>query len=805
MKPGSDATTERRAHALLRRAIDLAPEDRARFVDDESGTDLQLRDETRRLLVALNAAGEFLERPAWEPAPSDAHRFVGRKVGEYRILGHAASGGMGDVFRAEQESPRRTVAIKCMRAGHASPTALARFALEADALGRLQHPNVAQVLSSGTFDFDGENASYMALEWLENARTITRWAVESNASQSQRLEAFLEVCAAISHAHGRGVIHRDLKPGNILVAADGRAKVIDFGIALLRGGDRVTRDGQFVGTLGSMAPEQWTDRADALDVRTDVYGLGVTLYELLEDRPPFEIASLPIADAMRMIRDEPPRAMNAADHDLALVVTTALAKQPSDRYASVEALSRDIRNVLQHRPIEAKPPSISRRVRLFARRHRTAVAAAAFVSTAVIVGSVATSVGFVRASQAEATAQRRLAKLSTLTDFLRSMFDVDESWAIGPDTKVVDQVRAWEARVAEGFDGAPDVRAAVHYEIGRAFTSLGEYADARRHLTEAEQLFTATFGEESPDAVRTRGRLAHLDLRESKFAESDAAYATLVPLARRVLGPAEYECQVIESDSAMTKHALGRHDDAALLLESVLERRRATLPADSVRLAATIGQLGRVQAARGKIEEAERCYREAIAIEEKAFGSDSLASIAAKNNLAVLLRTQNRLDEAEPLTRQAFETRRAKQGPDHPDTLTTQTNLAMQLVARKKFEAALPLLEDAAERHRRVLGPKHMGTIITCANLAAVCLDLDRVADAEATAARLIVDIQAALGEDHWRVAWARAIHGAAIGRQGRLAEGRAELDAAITTLAGAKGPNPGMVDRARGWRAALE
>ncbi|MDZ4831668.1 MAG: serine/threonine-protein kinase [Phycisphaerae bacterium] len=801
-----DAEITRRAHALLSRALDEVPDRRRAFVDESSSRDSLVCDEVHRLLDALDSAGGFLETPAWTtPTAAVPRRFDGRTIADFTVLEHAAAGGMGDVYRAEQQSPRRIVALKVVRGGRASDAALRRFAIEGEALGRLHHPHVAQVVSAGVFDCDGERVPYVAMEWIDGARNIARWAAETSLDVGARVTAMLDVCDAVAHAHGRGVIHRDLKPGNVLVGTDDRVKVIDFGVALLAdGATRATLDGQFLGTLASMSPEQCRGPLEQVDVRADVYGLGAMLYELLAGQPAFDLSGVPLAQAIRIVTETSPPALVGVPEDLATVVAKALAKDVDDRYVSVEAFARDLRNFLAHRPIEARTPSWPRRARLFVRRHRIGVVATTVTTLAVLVGASAAAVGMVRARVAEGNAERRLEKLETLTTFLTSMFDVEGSQTLGADVTVADQLRMWESRVDTDLAAAHDVRAQVHFEIGRGFFTLGLYADAERHLLQALALITVLNGGESHDGVMTRGKIAMVLEKQNRLKESEAIYIELLPLVDRVLLERPSQREVILGGYAITLHRLERPDEAARILEEILVARRERQPRDDERVAATLGQLGRVRVAQGRKADAEACYREAMAIETERFGAGALRGIATKNNLAVLLRSLGKLDEAEALTRDAYETRLARQGPDHPETLTTQANLAMQLLSLEQFATAVAMLEDCTERHRRILGPRHEDTLKTVANFARSLLLVNRSDEAEAVARELIGDAAQTMGASHWRVAWARAIHGQSLAQLGRADEGRAELDAALVALGSAKGPPKEMVDRVKAWREAI-
>jgi len=411
-----------RAAAVFEEALDQPPATRVQFVARACGDDGELRAEVESLLEHHARAGsDFLASPVavqrlQQPAaPAWAAAFVGRKIGRYtvrRLLGH---GGMGCVFGAQQERPSRTVALKVLQPGFSTPSALARFRLEPEVLGRLQHPNIAQVFEAGVHDDESGLVPYFAMEYIPDAQPLPDYADAHELGTAQRLELFATVCDAIHHGHQRSIIHRDIKPANILVGASGQPKVIDFGVARASDADIVlttqcTHVGDLVGTVHYMSPEQCDGNPAAIDTRSDVYSLGVVLFELLTGAAPYDTSDTTLYGAIRMIKEQPPRRPSeaimrherAAEHrrrlarelrgDLDAILLKALEKDPARRYGSAADLARDIRRHLAGDPVEARRAGLWTRVLRWAgRRPRLAatVAAAAFlglVATATIAG-----------------------------------------------------------------------------------------------------------------------------------------------------------------------------------------------------------------------------------------------------------------------------------------------------------------------------------------------------------------------------------------------------------------------------------
>ncbi|MFO0875296.1 MAG: protein kinase [Phycisphaerales bacterium] len=392
---------ERRAHELLRSAVEIDPSQRAAFVREACAGDAALAARVTALLSAVDRSRGFLETPALalraEP-PVDAVRPRDETIGGYRIVGVIGVGGMATVYEAMQERPRRRVALKVMKRGLERTSALHRFQFETEVLARLKHPGIAQIFEAGAHeDRHGSAIPFFAMEYICGARPITAHAREHALDVRERLRLFAEVCDAVQHGHLNGVIHRDLKPGNVLVDAAGHPKVIDFGIA--RSIDPaqawITRQsdvGQLVGTLNFMSPEQCSAGDVLLDVRSDVYSLGIILYELMCGRLPHDLARVPVPEALRIVQQETPVRPGAIDPalrgDIEAIILRAIEKEPDRRYASVAALADDIRRHLRHEPIEARPPTLLSQCRLFARRNKAMVVAMAAIAAALLAATV---------------------------------------------------------------------------------------------------------------------------------------------------------------------------------------------------------------------------------------------------------------------------------------------------------------------------------------------------------------------------------------------------------------------------------
>ncbi len=417
-----------RVRALVAELSGLDPARRRERLDAACEGQPELRAEVESLLAHADAPDSFLDRPLQVRASSGAterpaagatdprRMAIPERVGQYRIVRRIAAGGMGTVYLAEQEHPRRVVALKTIRHHFVSERLRQRFRRESELLGRLQHRGIAQIFEAGVFDRGEGQEPFFALEFVEGV-PLTEYARSRRLSVAARVELVIEVCDAVEHAHQRGVVHRDLKPDNILVDASGQPKILDFGVACSVDADAPgttlqTAPGQLIGTIAYMSPEQVGGDPDSIDARSDVYALGVLLFEVLGDRLPLAVHGQSLPAAARVIREDTPIPLGSVDTalrgDLETIAGKALEKDPGRRYASARALGDDLRRHLVHAPISARPPSASYRLRKFAQRHKALVLGAATTLVVSVVGAVVASVFAVRAARNEVNAVRAL-------------------------------------------------------------------------------------------------------------------------------------------------------------------------------------------------------------------------------------------------------------------------------------------------------------------------------------------------------------------------------------------------------------
>jgi serine/threonine protein kinase/tetratricopeptide (TPR) repeat protein len=795
-----DAERQHQVRRLVRAALELQPPERSAFLaalaDDRS-----LREEVESLIASYEQGETVIDEPSAEHLADVATRVredvvsgaqlkrgefdvaVGSRIGPYRVVREIGRGGMGVVFEAEQEEPiRRTVALKLVKWGMDTRAVIARFESERQALALMNHPYIANVLDAGATE---QGRLFFAMEYVKGV-PITEYCDKHRLTIRERLELFVRVCEGIQHAHQKGILHRDIKPSNVLVSIqDDKAipKIIDFGLAKaisqrLTEKTIYTELGQLVGTPEYMSPEQAEMTNLDIDTRTDVYSLGVMLYELLVGARPFEEKSLRQAgfyEITRRIReDDPPRpsarlsglaetsTATAAKRrvelptlekqlrgDLDWVTMKALEKDRIRRYGSAHDLAKDVQRHLSNEPVQARPPSLAYTLGKFVRRNRVVVAAACLVLAAVLAGLAAASVGFLRARQERDLAEKARSESEAVTDFLAGMLAAADPSELGKDVTVRQVLDQADAPLGERFAEQPLIEARLRGTIGETYVALGLYTEAEPHLRRAFEIQNELQPGEQPERLKAIHNLALLYRNQGRFDESEPLSVEALEGARRALGEQHPQTLAAMHSLASLYVEQGRQEEAEALYLQTLALRTRVLGAEHDDTLSTKNNLGWFYKELGRFDEAEELLAGSLDVHRRLFGDEHPDTIIALNNLASLYSTSGRYLEAEALYVEALDLCHRLLGEDHPHTLANLNNLAGLYSDQGRYDEAGTMLTEALEIQRRTLGDEHSDTLTSLVNLGVLRARQGRLVEAEPLLTEALETRRRVLGEEH--------------------------------------------------------
>ncbi|MCB9854701.1 MAG: serine/threonine protein kinase [Phycisphaerales bacterium] len=783
---------DRDAESIFHAARALPPTERSDYLDRACDDDGDLRARVAALLVADAEGADFLRTidpdatvmqssgvsaTALGEAPSD-------QIGRYKLLQPIGEGGFGTVWMAEQREPvKRRVALKIIKLGMDTKQVIARFEAERQALAMMDHPNIAKVFDAGSTEL---GRPYFVMELVRGV-SIIEYCDRERLDTKARLKLFAKVCNAIQHAHQKGIIHRDIKPGNVLVTLhDGVPvpKVIDFGIAKatdqeLTSRTLFTEHRQVVGTPAYMSPEQAEMSGLDIDTRSDIYSLGVLLYELLTGTQPFAVQQLMsrgFGEMMRIIREETPHKPSArwstlgsasvqeasqiAERrrtdvgrlglmlrgDLDWIVMKCLEKDRRRRYETANGIAADIDRHLADEPLVAGPPSAGYRIRKFVRRHRASVLAGSFVAASLVLGVIGTTLGLLwaldekaRAETAEAETSRRAAELQQVADFQSSQLSEISVATMGVQLRESIIEGATEANrdeVTKSLAGINFANIALGTLEENIFKRTFEAIDrdfGDQPLVRAQLLNTA--GE-------TLKKLGLLDTASDPLERA-------LGIRRELLDDDHPDTLASLNSLGDLLCAQGRYDEAETRIQASLDGRRRILGDDHPDTLVTVNLMGNLRQAQGRPAEAERYYREALDARRRTLGDDHPDTLISVNNMGIVLQAQGRLDEAEPFYREALESMRRTLGDDHPDTLVAVNNMGYLLTPQGKYDDAEPYFREALEARRRTLGDEHPDTLLSVNNLGFLLQAQGRYDEAEPYYREALDVRRRTLGDEH--------------------------------------------------------
>jgi serine/threonine protein kinase/tetratricopeptide (TPR) repeat protein len=753
----------------------------------------------------------------------------GDRIGRYRLIEEIGHGGCGVVYMADQEEPvRRRVALKVIKLGMDTKQVVARFEAERQALALMDHPNIARVLDAGA---TATGRPYFVMELVSGIK-ITDYCEQNNLTTPQRLDLFIQVCRALQHAHQKGVIHRDIKPSNVLVAVqDGVPvpKVIDFGIAKATQGKLTdqtvfTAFEQFLGTPAYMSPEQAQLGGLDVDTRSDIYSLGVLLYELLTGKTPFDAKELLAAglEAMRRTiqEKEPPtpstrlkqnieaqRTQTPSEskiknqkskiaNDLDWIVMKCLEKDRARRYETANGLARDIERHLSNEPVLASPPSNMYRLQKLVRRNRVLFAAAGAVSLALVLGLGLSTWLFFReraargeqerlrhqAQNEKSAAQTEAAKSQQVATFLQDMLEgVGPSRALGRDTTMLKEILDRTAeRVGKDLTNQPEVAIELRDTLADTYMALHLYQQMADVERENLRLATQHFGPENKKVARSLYELGEAERELGHLEEAEMISRKALALVRKLFGNEHRALPDVVASLATTLRQRGKLAEAESLNREALAISRKVLGSESEAVAYFLDVLGGTLYMEGKLAEAESVIREGLAIYRKLLGDDNPYVAASLDHLSGMLWASGKPAQAEPIARQALAMRRKIYGLEDIAVADSLNNLAPMLHDQRKLAEAEAIDREALAIYRKRYGPEHPAVATSMGNLAAVLEDEGKLAEAEALSREALTMRQKLLGNEHPEVAASLATLANVLTDQNKFTEAEPLLSQAV-------------------------
>lgn len=809
-------------------ALEQDEPQRASYVALRCDGDPRLEESVVALLSAHDGAGRFLGDPAG-PALTGQTMAIGfsdgAQIGQnYKIVRRLGEGGFGVVYLAEQTQPiRRQVAIKVIKAGMDTRQVIARFEAERQALALMDHPHIARVMDAGATE-DGR--PFFVMEYVAGV-PIDSYCREQQLDLRARVKLVQDVCRAVQHAHHKGILHRDIKPSNVLVAeSDGEpvVKVIDFGVAKatsqrLTEETLFTQTGQLVGTPSYMSPEQAGSEGD-VDTRSDVYALGVLLYELITGTPPFDpqiMRQEGFAEMLRVVREvDPPRpsvrlaALNAAaaktedleesmalgrdlQSDLDWITMKCLEKDRGLRYETPAALSQELDRFLHGRPVQAGPPSARYRVHKFVSRHRVGiVVAVAFV--ALLVGATVTSTLLaLRAQEAEQDAtneaqraqraeqaardeakraQLELGKYESIAKVTQEILGgIDPAEARGQDTTLLRKILdGAESRVLATLEDQPEVEAAVRDTLAYAYFSIGELETAVRQGREVVELNREAFGPEHDETLTSLKNLTIFLLKMSRHEQAEIVCREALAIREQVSGAEDRRTLELLDTLAAIHQQTGREAEAIEMFRRVYDARLRTLGETHNETITSLNNLGNALA-KSDHKEAADLLEKALALQEERHTPEHPKVLSTMNNLAMAYQEAGRLEDAAALLERSLEVKKRVLPDNHPSTLVGLNNLATILKDLGREEEALPIRTRVVAICREHMGPEHQYTWISLMNLGNLYRSLDRFEESLEALVETDQLMSVKLGLDHPHRLIVRDSQANTLRELGRLAE----------------------------------
>ncbi len=761
-----------------------------------------------------NDAEATLGETAFDSATEKSDGLRGGTIGPFRLVRTLGEGGMGQVWLAEQTTTlHRQVALKLIRPGMYDEGLLERFKAERQSLAIMNHPYIAKVFDAGA---TAQGQPYFVMEYVPGL-PLTDYCDHNLLSIKERLELFIKVCEGVQHAHQKAIIHRDLKPANIIVVdVDGKhtPRIIDFGIAKTETSKPEIFSTKFlgglVGTPGYMSPEQMDPASADVDTRTDVYSLGVILYELLTGSTPFDSTGWkkqPLLEVLRQLKEEePPRPSTRIssnretrkitselrrtepkklEHllrgDLDWITMKAVEKDRARRYDTPSELAADIGRYLRHQPVIARPPSLGYRASKYVRRHRLAVALATGFMLLLAAFVVNQWMQIRRITRERDRADR-------ITQFMTGMFQIsDPSEARGNNVTAREILDKASKDIESGLSRDPDMQAHMMDVMGTVYDNLGLYPRGEVLAQHSLEIYRNLLGENNYQTMRAANNLANILYDEGRYPESEKLYRETLEVRSRLLGREHLETLMSMNNLANSLFEEGHYSESEKLYQDALGIARRVLGPEHRQTVIQMGNLVNVLGAEGHYPQAEEMCREVLAVRRRTLGPEHQDTMRSMNDLSETLMLEGKYADAEKLNGQTLEIRRRVLGPEHPETLLSVYNLAGSIYSQGRLNEAEKMYREVSEKQRKLLGPENADTLRSTSDLGATLSEEGHNAESEKLLREVSEAERKVLGSDHPETLRTAMNLSATLKSEGRLIEaeklGRETLEIQKKTL----------------------